>query len=70
MNFSKITIQTHDNHKLTAGDISALAESIATWLTSDGRDYASVGAVLSKENNSSDINALIAQFDAANWQSV
>ena len=64
------TIQTHDNCTLTSDNISALAENVAAWLSTykDGA-YSNVSSVLNS-NNETDINALIAQFDTANWQSI
>ena len=68
-NNSVQTIKTTDGYHLTNTDIADLAQSVAGWLTSGGRNYGSVNDVLTS-NNETDITALIAQFDNANWQNV
>ena len=67
-NNSVQTIKTTDGYHLTNADIADLAQSVAGWLTLGGRNYGSVNDVLAS-NNETDITALIAQFDNANWQS-
>ena len=61
------TINSADGYSITSTQIAQLAETVATWLTSDGRDYASVNAVLSS-GNETDINALTTYFaQDNNW---
>ncbi len=60
------TVNSADSYALTNTDISALAENVAGWLTTNG--YADVAEVFSTADNDTDIAALIAQFDNANWQ--
>ncbi len=61
------TIKSSDNYTLSSTDILTLAQTVASWLVSDGRSYSDVSAVF-EENNSTDIAALISVFDNANWQ--
>ncbi|MCR4880471.1 MAG: hypothetical protein K6A44_00765 [bacterium] len=57
-------IQSSDSYGLTSDDIATLAQDVAGWLSNNG--YADVSAVFNS-NNTTDIAALVAKFDTANW---
>lgn len=52
-----------NDYSISMNSIEAVKTDITSWLTSGGRNYGSVSDVLTKENNESDIAALIAKFD-------
>ena len=54
-----------DNYRLTTVTISMLAESIASWLTTNS--FADVNDIFAT-GTEDDITALIAQFNNASWQ--
>ena len=55
-----------DKYYFTTAELNALRESVAGWLAAKG--YADVNEVFGAEKNDGDINALIAEFEKANWQ--
>ena len=59
------SITAADGYYLTSSDIISLANSVASWLYAN--DFTSVQDVLDS-GNQTNINALIAQFQNADWQ--
>lgn len=57
-----------NDKELSMSAIESVKTEITSWLTSDGREYGSVSEVLTKENNDTDIAALIAKFDSIQTQ--
>lgn len=59
-------IYSSDNYNLTSADISSLAESVASWLTSN--DYLDVNDVLTNEKQVGDIDDLMVILDGSIWR--
>ena len=59
------TITLGDNYQITSTQLAELAETVASWLTTNG--YASVAEVVDTKDDTI-INSLLAEFDKIEWQ--